>query len=86
MQHFQHLNPDLENVMPQKYEPSDFFNGMFADELSKIPAELHDRVAVYVHHHVEARVKDHLAGFRQEVEAELTSQKVDNVKNVEVMA
>lgn len=47
LKHFEHLNP--ENQVPKNYEQADFFNGMFQEELAKIPANLHDRVAIYVH-------------------------------------
>ena len=73
MKHFKNPNADLEEVevKPRSYVTYDFFSGMFAEELAKIPPELHDRVAVYVHHHVEARVQDHLSEFRQEIEAQM---------------
>lgn len=69
LKHFEHLRPESEDAEPRRYQPEDFFSGMFAEELSKIPVELHERIAIYVHRHVEAKVKDRMAEFRKEVDA-----------------
>ena len=41
--------------------------GMFEEELSVIPQEMHARIATLIHRDVEMRVKEYMEEFRKEV-------------------
>lgn len=56
------------------YDKANIFNGMFDEELSKIPRELHQRVSLLVHKNVENRVSEYMSEIRMEVNEQLRSQ------------
>ena len=63
-------------VPPRK--PVNIFGGMFDEELSKIPVEMHERVAILIQRNVEQRVKEYMGEFRQQVSEALTKQHEEN--------
>ena len=51
---------------------------MFSEELSKIPMELHQRVAQLIHRDVEIRVKEYMTNIRKDVFDQLRIQHEEN--------
>lgn len=72
VQKFSEEFPDqIPEKDPENYKRSDFFNGMFSEELSKIPQEHHGRVADYAHKYVDARVREYMVDVRFDIEQQL---------------
>lgn len=66
------MQPKKKQV--QNFAPTDIFNGMFDEELKKIPVQMHERVALLIHRNVERRVSEYMSAFRHDVNAHLHSQ------------